>query len=335
MIRSLNVSVLKRGSRGEEVKKLQEGLAFLGYSLGVIDGIFGRGTATAVSEFQSDSKLLADGIVGPSTLAAYETAIAKHAKDEFMVSLPPSVRSRPLVNKAPVETWVKCPADKFKDRDGYSQLTLRSDVANSYKKLYKEVANLGGIITTAGGKRGLKGKASPSRSKRSMHYVGRAFDLALPTGMQNPDTDPYIITRSHGDRRKWVVWCKSNEPDIDEQSGVRVQDVKLEGVYVVSEKNAKGKRYTVLRSKTIECRAFNFTELANKHGFVGISGRRSFFKGGSYLGAEWWHFQWTLGLQRGITTFGSDLLKVYSLEEAEKFIYWEEAKGSIWGVNWF
>lgn len=53
--------LLKLGSVGEDVKKLQK---FLGLK---VDGIFGRYTERAVKRFQKDNGLLVDGIVGNST----------------------------------------------------------------------------------------------------------------------------------------------------------------------------------------------------------------------------------------------------------------------------
>ena len=100
-------------------------------------------------------------------------------------------------------------------------------------------------------------------------------------------------------------------------------------------KNSKGKNYTVIKTKTITAKVINFTLLAMRHGFQPISARRSFFTGGPYAGAEWWHFQWETGLKQGVTTFGEELLKVYTKAEAKKFIYWEEAKDSKWKIDWF
>jgi len=60
--------ILERGEAGEEVRKLQSGLASLGYYAGKIDGIFGPGTESAVLAFQRDNKLAADGKAGPITL---------------------------------------------------------------------------------------------------------------------------------------------------------------------------------------------------------------------------------------------------------------------------
>ncbi|WP_017302028.1 peptidoglycan-binding protein [Nodosilinea nodulosa] len=54
---------------GSDVAKLQEMLKAAGIDVGV-DGEFGPGTDKAVKAFQAQKSLVADGIVGPSTLAA-------------------------------------------------------------------------------------------------------------------------------------------------------------------------------------------------------------------------------------------------------------------------
>lgn len=56
-----NMAVLKKGSRGEEVKKLQKLLNLYA------DGIFGPLTEERVKEFQKANGLIADGIVGDKT----------------------------------------------------------------------------------------------------------------------------------------------------------------------------------------------------------------------------------------------------------------------------
>lgn len=55
--------LLRKGSRGAAVKRLQEALG-----IGA-DGIFGSGTEKAVKAFQSKNGLDADGLAGPETLA--------------------------------------------------------------------------------------------------------------------------------------------------------------------------------------------------------------------------------------------------------------------------
>ena len=56
--------ILKRGSKGKEVKELQ---AILGLAQ---DGVFGEYTEKAVKEFQLRNGLVADGVVGSKTMAA-------------------------------------------------------------------------------------------------------------------------------------------------------------------------------------------------------------------------------------------------------------------------
>ncbi len=56
--------------RGPRVKKIQKALSDLGYATGRIDGVYGPQTAHAVTLFQNDRGLVADGEVGPVTLQA-------------------------------------------------------------------------------------------------------------------------------------------------------------------------------------------------------------------------------------------------------------------------
>jgi len=53
--------LLKKGSSGEDVKKLQQKLGL------TADGVFGSGTETAVKNFQSKNGLTSDGVVGDQT----------------------------------------------------------------------------------------------------------------------------------------------------------------------------------------------------------------------------------------------------------------------------
>jgi hypothetical protein len=63
-------TTLKPGDSGPQVKALQRELASLGYSVGAIDGYYGKAAGNAVSAFQHAHHLTADGIVGPATLLA-------------------------------------------------------------------------------------------------------------------------------------------------------------------------------------------------------------------------------------------------------------------------
>lgn len=62
--------VYRYGSRGEQVKQIQQKLKQWGYYNGSADGVFGSGTKKAVITFQKKNGLSADGIVGTQTLKA-------------------------------------------------------------------------------------------------------------------------------------------------------------------------------------------------------------------------------------------------------------------------
>ena len=57
-----DIGVLRRGSRGEGVKIMQEALGL------DADGIFGRGTERALKLWQTDNGLTPDGVAGPMTM---------------------------------------------------------------------------------------------------------------------------------------------------------------------------------------------------------------------------------------------------------------------------
>ena len=60
----------KTGSRGNEVRQIQQRLKNWGYYTGEVDGIFGVETKKAVMSFQRKNGLTVDGIAGNATLKA-------------------------------------------------------------------------------------------------------------------------------------------------------------------------------------------------------------------------------------------------------------------------
>lgn len=68
--------LLKQGTSGVEVRKLQGRLAELGYYAGGVDGIYGETTASAVKAFQRANGLTADGIAGKGTQSKLKSGSA-------------------------------------------------------------------------------------------------------------------------------------------------------------------------------------------------------------------------------------------------------------------
>ena len=70
LAQSADAALYKKGSQGSTVKEIQTRLKSWGYYDGVVDGIFGSRTETAVKYFQRKNGLSVDGQVGDKTLAA-------------------------------------------------------------------------------------------------------------------------------------------------------------------------------------------------------------------------------------------------------------------------
>ena len=83
---------LRKGSKGDAVKQLQQDLIRLGYDVGSsgADGVFGANTQKAVKAFQKDHGLTADGVVGKKTYAALDQALGddqKPAEEKYTVTI--------------------------------------------------------------------------------------------------------------------------------------------------------------------------------------------------------------------------------------------------------
>ncbi len=70
--------VLRRGSQGENVRRVQRALRDLNFNPGKIDGVYGPNTESAVRRFQSMFKELTnDGVYGPKTRSVMERELNK------------------------------------------------------------------------------------------------------------------------------------------------------------------------------------------------------------------------------------------------------------------
>lgn len=309
---------LRLGSRGESVRAVQEMLNFLGThvegSAGTepdfvpvrVDGDFGKRTEVAVAQFQLQHGLLADGVVGPITLRALE----EEYRSAMMALVSPGADS---LEEAPARlAFERSPADAW--GQGYSHVWLRSDVAARYREVYVDAHRRGAKLTSSGGKRELAAPVSAGRSATSFHYSGRALDLFLYSGMVNPSLDPYVVVRE--EPLVYRVYARCDEAHAEVQHLDHVLTYRRRG----GELAADGA-------------FFDLTALFERHGFRRIRARASFEQGGSEIGAEWWHFQDETGLERGVTTFGDELLRVYARSTLEPTPPWRY-RDHVFGVNW-
>ena len=236
-----------------------------------------------------------DGRLGPRTLGKYKELYGDKGHN--------------LSNPEDKMEWVNLPADEWEGR-GYDNHLLRQDAAKAYMRVYDVIHARGGVITSSGSKRRLTSDVGANRSATSLHYIGRALDLYMYSAMIDPDTDPYVVTKDPDRDRHWIVYARVPIGDeMELEAWTRKADSqKTTGMFM------------------------NLTELFAEHGFDCIPARSSFFSGNNFGGSEWWHFQYETGLQRG-DLFGSELLRIYDLEELEGTPPWEY-RDRAWGINW-
>ncbi len=281
------MKTLRKGDRGAGVRMLQAALNAGGADPELTpDGNFGGKTEDAVEALQTSLQLYPDGIVGRRTWSAL------------------GIEKAPEREQAPYD-WERVPADRH--NGGYSNFKLRTDVAAQYMMVRERVLAAGGIIPSSGGRRSLTAKVSSTRSATSLHYIGRALDLHVYSGMVDPRTDPLVVTKDPERARAWIVYVRC----------AAVASAPLQTLqaftYEMTEVQVAG--YFL-----------NLTELFAEHGFTGIRARRSFLSsapGKNNGAAEWWHFQCETGLVKGETTFGSELLQMYTEAEASGTPPWD------------
>src|SRR3989338_4339107 len=83
--------ILTIGSRGADVKSVQQILKNEGYSVGVIDGSYGKRTARVVREFQDDNDLAVTGTVNSDTWKVLKTF-------GVIVMPPPPIPDSPIIS---------------------------------------------------------------------------------------------------------------------------------------------------------------------------------------------------------------------------------------------
>lgn len=285
---------LRRGDSGELVRKLQRLIG------ATPDGDFGPSTESHVEGLQQRCGLHVDGVAGDNTWgAALFEGDQRRILDEVFDRLP----------------VVRVDLPGAARLGGYPHVRLRHDVAAVETEVVRELVARGGASTSSGGLRGLSARRSPNRAMFSLHHLGRAKDQFVGAAMSDPDRDPFVVARD-GDDRYWRVYA-------------RVLDG--EQMTLLAEVNNRRRP-----EREVSGRFLDLTALYARHGFERIRARRAFWErrpGARLGGAEWWHFQYEVGLVAGETTYGEELLRVWRLGELQRTVPWR-GRARVFGRDW-
>ena len=96
----------KYGSRGQEVRTIQDKLKRWGYYTGNVDGIYGSLTVSAVKRFQQKNGLKVDGIAGTQTLTAMGITTNSSSGSSTNNSSNVNLLARAIYGEARGETYV-------------------------------------------------------------------------------------------------------------------------------------------------------------------------------------------------------------------------------------
>ena len=183
-----------------------------------------------------------------------------------------------------------------------SRFSVRRDAAERLELAIAEISIRGGLVTSDGGLRPLNLPLTSNRIPTSLHYLGRAIDLCITSGMQGP-TDPYLILRD-GDADGFPLWrvlCQV-------QPGCSEGDDEEEG------RSLAGLTWTGTPADpcTAQRRVGDFVDITawlEAYLWQRIPARPGWEK--EYTAVEWWHFEYCEGLQAGRSTFGEELRQLY------------------------
>ena len=78
---------IKLGSRGSEVKVLQQSLKTVGYDVGAVDGIFGKKTEDALKAYQTSLGVTADGILGDWVAGKLKNSVSHVEKKKPRITI--------------------------------------------------------------------------------------------------------------------------------------------------------------------------------------------------------------------------------------------------------
>jgi zinc D-Ala-D-Ala carboxypeptidase len=180
------VLTVQNGSSGDAVRAVQDQLVNrYGYNL-TVDGLFGAGTASAVTSFQTSRGLTANGIVNLNTWSA----LTANSSGGTGAAIAARIRSNSRIT-----LWPYSPVSSGSS-DGADARSNMTDTANglSAKRSCYGNAPCGTVSLSAAMLSGMESIAGTytfrvtaiaggSHSANSYHYAGRAFDVDTVNGI--------------------------------------------------------------------------------------------------------------------------------------------------------
>jgi hypothetical protein len=268
--------LIKQGDSGDAVRRVQ-------IQVGAEPtGVFDYLTTEMAKIWQAEQRLTPDGLWGAKS---WERGFHVARKKGRVVKLWPRVE-RVRLPLPGVEEYLKT-------KRSFDCVHLNPIPAAAFQRVIDEVQALGGFLTTSGSRRSIKARASKTRSRTSLHMVGRAVDLGVYSA--GYPGGPIFITEEEG--RRWRVWVHC--PAAPEVEIIPV----LIGVPRV-------------KRSPIKVRAVDLTALLEEQGFTGIKSRRWAHPdpaADEWGATEWFHFQHEGGLEEGLTSWGDVLLQSHGV----------------------
>lgn len=178
---------LKFGSRGYDVVQLQKRLNKDGFPCGKEDGVFGATTQKAVKLYQKAHGLIADGIVGPSTIAALNKNVSRELVDALIMvesqgddmaigdkDLKDKAYGCLQIRKPCIDDVNKANGTKHKAQECLGNRDLSRWVFFKYMDLYATEKNVGRPVTDEDRARIWNGGPSGWKKKSTIPYWEKA-----------------------------------------------------------------------------------------------------------------------------------------------------------------
>lgn len=174
---SASSTLLRRGSRGEDVRTLQTMLNRVDNAGLVEDGIFGSATYSAVTRFQKANNLAVDGIVGPLTKSALEKKYNALTKPQSnFANTPSNVRTYSLSRDGETRLFPNFKVKEFRSKDGSNTVLIDDKLVAALQDIRN---HFGSAVHITSGYRSPSYNAVVGGSKNSYHTKGMAVDIKV------------------------------------------------------------------------------------------------------------------------------------------------------------